>query len=137
MYDRSLFERLADPLTPAGQGARLDDSRLAASILQNLRNLFNCREGHASIRPDLGMPDFTDVTFHYADSVGTITRAIRAQIEKFEPRLTQVSVRHHPSEKHDAALRFSVSAMIKLGDRAERIAFETVLGADGFYRVRG
>lgn len=137
MYDRSLFERLATPLHPAGQGARLDESQLAASILQNLRNLFNCRQGHACTRPDLGMPDFTDVSFHHADTIGTISRAIRDQIGKFEPRLIQVSVRHHPSEKHDASLRFSVSAMIKLDDRTERIAFETVLGADGFYRVRG
>lgn len=137
MFDRSLFERLGEPGKPSGQDARMDLARLLDSILANLQNVFNSRQGGALIRDDIGMPDLTDVSINFPNSVPEVIRAIRHQIEAFEPRLTAVSVGHVPEPDNPLAIRFQVSAEVALPEKQNRVMFETILGTDGFYRVRG
>ncbi|MEO1192093.1 MAG: type VI secretion system baseplate subunit TssE [Pseudomonadota bacterium] len=137
MFDRSLFERLAEPGKPAGQDVRIDPARLLDSILANLQHVFNARDGGTAIRTDLGMPDLTDVSVNFPNSVPHVLNAIRYQIQTFEPRLKDVVVKHVYEPDNPLGLRFQVAAEIDLPDGDDRILFETILGTDGFYRVRG
>ena len=66
--ERSLFERLRNP---SGEGPRTiheNTSRLAESVLSNLRHLLNSRPGISPAMPDYGIPDLTEVVYNMPDS---------------------------------------------------------------------
>lgn len=136
MFDQSLFERLENPEQAMRTSLKVDASRLADSVMDNLKQLFNCRQGAVTQRPDYGMPDFNDLALQFPDAIPVIGRAIKYQIDQFEPRLTNISVKHVPVTDDPLALSFTISGELKLGDDSERIRFETILGDDGHVKVR-
>src|SRR5271168_4091771 len=99
MRERTLCERLmvAGAVQPVSSG-KIDRTAVAESVLRNLQDVLNSRAGCCETRRDYGMPDFSDVATSFPEAVPTITRAIRAQIENFEPRLSGVNVRHVPDK---------------------------------------
>ena len=81
---RGLFDRL-------DHGARdLDEAR---SVAAHLRVLFGTREGAAATSPTLGRPDLTDLVHTWPEGVRAVERALRVLVERYEPRLVDVSVR--------------------------------------------
>lgn len=81
---RGLFDRLE-------HGARdLDEVR---SIGAHLRVLFGSCRGSASAAPELGRPDLTDLVHTWPEGVRAVERGLRALVERFEPRLTDITVR--------------------------------------------
>jgi len=138
MRERTLCERLMstgrDLLVASG---RVDRAAVTESIMRNLRVLLNSRAGCCETRRDYGMPDFNDVATRFPDAIPAISRAIRAQIENFEPRLTNVSVRHVADQSNPLALAFDIAVTLTLEDGSERMSFQTDVLDDGKYRVRG
>jgi type VI secretion system protein len=59
----------------------------------------------------MGVPDFTDLVHSFPGSALTLTKAIRATIMTYEPRLRNVLVRHIPLEI-PMVVRFEVSAQL-------------------------
>jgi type VI secretion system protein len=135
MFERSLFQRLLDP-RPAPPTTRFDTARQMDSVLEHLRELFNVRAGAVPTRLDYGLPDFNDLVIQFPSAIPAISRSIKHQIEMFEPRLRKVTVRHVPDPDRPLSLFFSISAEMVVPDGQERVAFETVLGADGSVNVR-
>lgn len=135
MFEQTLFQRLLDP-QPYRPTTRFDAARQMESVLGHLRELFNVRAGAVPTRPDYGLPDFNDLVSEFPTAVPVISRAIKQQIEMFEPRLKRVSVRHVPDPDRPLSLFFNISAEMVVPDGQERVAFETVLGADGSVNVR-
>ena len=137
MTDRTLTERLAAARDVAAPRAAAPDRAAAvASVLANLSAVLNSRAGCAETRPDLGVPDFNDLVGQFPDAIHIIARAVKAQIERFEPRLTTVGVRHVEDPDNPLHLVFEIHAALKLGGEQSRLTFETVLGDDGFLKVR-
>ncbi len=137
MRERSLMERLhaaTDPPSPAG--GRFDASALAESILANLSRVLNERQGCCETRIDYGMPDFADLVGQFPDAIPTVVRAVRQQIVNFEPRLSGPVVRHVPNSSNPLSLNFQITATASADGTATRVAFETVLGDDGYMRMR-
>lgn len=81
---RGLFDRLERG------GRELDEAR---SIAAHLRVLFGTCRGGAAAAPDLGRPDLTELVHTWPDGVRAVERALRALVERFEPRLADVTVR--------------------------------------------
>lgn len=135
MFERSLFQRLLDP-RPTPPTTRFDTARQMDSVLEHLRELFNVRAGAVPTRLDYGLPDFNDLVIQFPSAIPAISRSIKHQIEMFEPRLRKVTVRHVPDPDRPLSLFFSISAEMVVPDGQERVAFETVLGADGSVNVR-
>lgn len=136
IFEKSLLERVEHPESAIRSTLKIDASALADSIMLNLRELFNARQGSVLMRPDYGMPDFNDLSTQFPDAIPVIGRAIKYQIETFEPRLGSVAVKHVPDPDNPLALCYQIAAEIRLGDEAERVRFETILGDDGHVRVR-
>lgn len=137
MRERSLMERLhaaTDP--PAPSGGSVDTSGLAESILVNLTRVLNERQGCCEIRSDYGMPDFNDLVGQFPDAIPTVVRAVKHQINSFEPRLAGAVVRHVPDESNPLSLSFQITATARIGGTSTRISLETVLGDDGYMRMR-
>lgn len=137
MFSRTLFERLEaaveGQVAPAGA---LDRWALSDSVLTHVRLILNARQGCCETRPDYGMPDLNDISNEASETIPAIARAVKLQLETFEPRLSQVVVRPLPVADRPGDFAFSVSAVMKAGDGGEAVSFDTVLGSDRQMRVR-
>lgn len=134
--ERTLFERLSRPRT---RGARtLADStpELVRSVLHNLQNILNARLGNAAAQPDLGMPAPSEIVRGGADGVDRVVKALRACVEKYEPRLAGVDVVHLDSENDRLSLRFQVTARIASSKDETYISFDTVVDSAGRIQVK-
>ncbi len=87
-------------------------------------------------RQDLGLPDLTAIAQESSETVPAIERAVKAQIERFEPRLRQVSVR--PSFEPDSvgSLTFAISALPVSGSRRDAVSFDALIDQDGQVHLR-
>ncbi|MGY3133973.1 type VI secretion system protein [Bradyrhizobium sp. USDA 4501] len=131
MFDRSLMERLEDGAAPH----RVSFDRFRASVLGNLRRVLNSRQGCCETRPDLGMPDLNEAVGQGADAVRALARSLKQQIETFEPRLKNVSIRFHADPDNPLQLSFHVNATLDYDDQMEPISFDAI--CDKHVRIRG
>ena len=136
MAARTLIERIMLASEAAGRPTPSDRNAAVDSVLANLKDVLNSRAGCAETRPDLGVPDFNDLVGKFPDAIHIIARAVKEQIDRFEPRLSSVSVRHVEDPDNPLNLVFEIHAALGVGDAQGRVTFETVLGDDGFMQVR-
>jgi type VI secretion system protein len=133
--ERSLLERIDNPDEPERRlGANA--TRMAESIANHLTRMLNVRQGSCEALPDYGMPDFNDLIGQFPDGLNHIRRAIRDSVERYEPRLRRITVKHLRDEDNPLDLRFRVSASMILDDREEQVSFETLVGQSGQVQVR-
>lgn len=133
MFEKRLRERIMGD--DAARRVATDPSSMLDDVLQHLRELFNVRQGSVPARPDYGMVDINGVIHRFPDAIGILRTEIRRQIEEFEPRLSDVSVRHVPMPDRPLGLVFSVAATLALPDKSQRVVLETEVGDDGFVRL--
>lgn len=133
----SLFERLEAAREPgAGSPETFPARSLPDSVLTNVRAILNARQGCCETRPDYGMPDLNDISREASETIPAIARAVKLQLETFEPRLRQVQVRPLPISDAPGEFAFSVSAVLIDGEDGEAMRFDTVLGNDRHMRLR-
>jgi type VI secretion system protein len=134
MSELTLIQRLRDrsKIDPHSQ---VDAGLLMQSVLEHLQRLLNTRQGSTPIRHDYGLPDFNDLVARHGQMMPSIIRTMREQIEDFEPRIRNVSVKHIPDPDKPLSLEFQVSGELNLGDDHEKITFETTFGSGGSVRI--
>lgn len=111
---RGLFDRLES-------GARRIDE--AESIIAHLHALLNAR----------GIVDLTDLVHTLPDGMRSVELAIKSAIERHEPRLAQVAVRHLPG---DDALRLDFQVQARLAaDPRRALRLRTWVRLPGRFRV--
>lgn len=115
MPEQRLLERLMKlPATPeeareSGGGAEA----LVASVSDHLRRILNTRQGTALTDPEYGLPDFSELPGHFASpETEALQETICKVVEKFEPRLKDVTVGFESNAKDHLAVRFSLSGTI-------------------------
>jgi len=136
--ERSILERLADPRPDAPRTTQKDNSQLVSSILDHLGRMLNTRRGNAPVAPEYGIPDLVDLIHSFPESIRTMEKAIRATIENYEPRLTNVRVRHVGQEDDVFSLHFEITAMLSTpGSARQSVWFETKVANSGEVTVRG
>jgi len=133
----SLFERLEAAREPGvGSPETIPARSLPDSVLINVRAILNARQGCCETRPDYGMPDLNDISREASETIPAIARAVKLQLETFEPRLRQVQVRPLPLSDAPGEFAFAVSAVLIDGEDGEAMRFDTVLGNDRQMRLR-
>ena len=130
----TLFERLADPEKSAHRSIREDTQEIADSVMRHLQKLLNTRQGHVPIRPDYGMPDFTDCAESLPATMDKVRRAIKDSIEAFEPRLHRVKITHLPSDD-SLQLHFGISGQLTTGKQNVSTFFSTRVAPTGSAEV--
>lgn len=128
----SLFERL-EAARDAGGG--LTQANLADSVLRNVRRILNARQGCCQTRRDLGLPDLGNLSEEASEAVPAVARAVRLQLERFEPRLRHVAVRPTFSGEVAGGFTFAISATLADDSRPGPLRFDAVVGRDGQVRV--
>lgn len=135
MAERTLLQRLISEDPPA-PGRPFDASIAVESIIEYMQILMNTRQGSVAARPDFGLPDFNDMVSTFPAAVPAIARAIKHQIDVFEPRLRNVVVRHVPDPDRPLTLTYRIRADLATSDSDTPITVETVFGSDGSVRVQ-
>jgi len=139
--ERTLLDRLSEPADHA-RGVRGDTTAedlegLMESVRQNLGRLLNSRQGISEAQPDYGLPAMTDLTAGAEDYISKLQDAIRATIEKYEPRLRRVRVAIQQEASTQQTLVFRVDAMMVARSGEHRVWYETSVRATGQFEVEG
>jgi len=74
--------------------------RCIESVLSHLQRILNTRQGNVPIAHDYGIPDFLDFLQSFPESVHEVERNIKSAIDKFEPRLSGVTVLSQMKMRH-------------------------------------
>jgi len=133
----TLFERMRDPDTGKKKTLKNDAEKLFNSVKEHLQKVLNTKQGHALVRPDYGMPDFTDFIQTLPDTVTEMETSIKNTIEKYEPRLKNIHVRFKPVPDNQFILNFEIMADIMLPDEQFEATFNTVVNSVGKIDVKG
>jgi type VI secretion system protein len=129
--ERSLLERLRDPEADRSRSIHENTARLADSVMANLRRLLNSRNGVTPTRDDYGIPDLSDMVHSFPEATSRMRTAIKAAIERFEPRLRQVSVKPVASPDDPLALHLEITAQLVTSDQRASVWFETRIDPGG------
>ncbi|MFY9268865.1 MAG: type VI secretion system baseplate subunit TssE [Candidatus Manganitrophaceae bacterium] len=135
--ERTLLERLSAPAGSRPLTTAEDTQALADSVLGHLRKMLNTRQGHVLIQPEYGMPDVTEFVQNLPEMVERVQRAIRTSIERFEPRLRNVRVKHLVSPDDRMSLKFEITAELVTEREEVSVWFETAVAPSGRIEVRG
>jgi len=127
-----LFERLGG-LPPQSGPYSSDSAALIESIKAHLADLLNSHPGHCACTPDLGLTDFNDATLGALDMRLSIRRAVRDCIERYEPRIREVSVELMEQGSEATPLRFKLHAVLNTG-RGDRCTTLDLMLNDRHYR---
>ncbi|MBI3609839.1 MAG: type VI secretion system baseplate subunit TssE [Nitrospirae bacterium] len=135
--EKTLLERLTDPTGNQTLTVSENTDQLAASILRHLGRMLNTRQGHALIQPEYGMPDVTEFLQNLPEMVEVVQQGIRNSIEKFEPRLRNITVSYVPSKEDGTNLRFEVTGELVTEREEASVWFETAVNPAGHIEVKG
>lgn len=139
-----LFDRLASGGLDAGPSQLETMESLQDSISRELRMLFNTRsplppaeylDGAATVL-EYGIPDLSAFDAQSTSELEALASSLRLAIERYEPRLTDVTVQVLPvSGRRDAAV-VRIGAQARAGLALRRVDFEMTMGvSDSLMKV--
>jgi type VI secretion system protein len=134
--ERGLLDRLADPRPDSVRTTQLNESQMVASIIDHLLKMLNTRRGNAPVALDYGIPEMVDMIHSFPDAIRKMEQSIRATIEKYEPRLSQVRVKYAGSEDDVFSLHFEVTATLAPIGSKKSVSFQTKVSNNGEVTVR-
>lgn len=135
--DRSFLERLRNPEADRTRTLHENTNRLVESVLANLRHLLNSRHGVAPIQADYGIPDLSDLLHSFPEANARMRAAVKAAIEKYEPRLRRVSVKQTNDPEDIFTLRMEITAELVTEGTKTPVWFETRIDPSGEVLVKG
>lgn len=135
MHEERLLERIRTTKREPKRRGSDNQRRCIESVLLHLQRILNTRQGNVPIAADYGVPDFLAFLQTYPESVGTIEHNIKNAIDKFEPRLTEVSVTYIPDDEESLSLRFQIVASLTM-EGGRKIFFDTVVDTDGRIQIK-
>jgi len=130
-----LFDRLASD--PPEHGGDLETMEaVQGSIGRELHRLLNTRspldlsdyaQGDASVL-SYGVPDFSALSAQSAIDLGRLQSALRVAVERYEPRLANVSVQAVPAPQRSDCALVQIGADARVGIEVRRVDFEMLVG---------
>jgi type VI secretion system protein ImpF len=148
----SVVDRLLDDDPQTTQEQPLDEfaqiKLLQHAIRRDLENLLNTRSRCTAWPPrytelenslvNYGLPDFTSAGFNAASDPEILVEAIRRAIELFEPRLTNVQIRHVQDEYYfNRTFQFRIEATLIINEKKHLVLYDSVLeSSTGQFNVK-
>lgn len=129
----SLFERLAG--SAACRSGMTSQQRLQASVAAHLGKMLNTRAGSVQTLPDYGLPDFNDSRRSLHDVLMDSRRAIERFVQRYEPRLSDVTVNILEDES-SLKLKFQIQGVLVDGGKSYSVEFDAHLKVNGQFVVQ-
>jgi type VI secretion system protein len=105
----------------------ISDREMRDSILDHLKMMVSTRQGTMLTAPDYGICDVSEMVHAFPDAIAMMARSIRHTIQNYEPRLTNVQVKHIPNDTGDLTLRYEVAATVVVDGHKTGVKFQTAL----------
>jgi type VI secretion system protein len=135
MRGHSLLYRIRHPELAAARRVVSDDE-VRAAVMEHLRAMFLTRAGSAVGAPDYGIVSVTDIVHLCPDAIEDVLKSIRHTIRTYEPRLSNVTVKHVPTPMGaDATIRFEIAGDIQNDGRRSTVKFQTIIDSARTVRV--
>lgn len=134
-----LFDRLAADLAETDGGNLKTLDAVQGSISRELHRLFNTRSslslsdhahGDATVL-EYGVPDFSALSAQDALGMQRFQSALLLAVERYEPRLADVTVSVVPTRRRHDFAQVHISAKARVGVELRRVDFEMLLGEPG------
>lgn len=106
------------------------------SVVEHLNKLLNSKQGTTLMDKEYGMPDFNDFASKFPGSMTKLETSLSDLIEKYEPRLSNVSVKFVLQNDLDLSLVFEINAGLRTNGNHERICIESLVNSSGKMRIR-
>ena len=135
MAGHTLLTRIRRPEFAVARRA-ISDTETRESVVAHLRSMCSTRRGSMITCPDFGVIDVSELIHSFPDAIALMARTMRHSILTYEPRLTNVVIRHMPSDTSDLTLRFEITAKLTSGDHKTPVKFETSINPDRKVNVR-
>jgi type VI secretion system protein len=135
MPGHSLLKRIQYPEYAIARRS-ISDAETRESILEHLRSMCSTRRGSMVTAPDYGVVDVSELVHSFPDAIALMARTIRQSIQTYEPRLTNVTIKHVPNDGGELTLRYEISAQLINGDHKAPVRFETAVDPTREIRVR-
>ncbi|MDR1310354.1 MAG: type VI secretion system baseplate subunit TssE [Burkholderiaceae bacterium] len=132
MANQRLLERIAS--IDAGHVPPDGLKTLLESVRVYLSQLLNTHQGTAMIAEDYGVPDIS--LSLDGEALSNLEEVLAQVIVRYEPRLTQVTVRYQKDKSSAPTLAFRVGASIRGDSGVLPVFFETQIAADGSIAVQ-
>ncbi|OCG39353.1 hypothetical protein A9G29_09050 [Gilliamella sp. Fer2-1] len=107
---QSLFDRIHSESNQ--NDYQLGKTRLD-SIKFNLSRILNSRPGGCQSAYPMGVVDLNDATMNSSEIKAEICREIKNCIEKYEPRIMQVTVIARANDSNLLTMQFAIQAVVK------------------------
>jgi type VI secretion system protein len=91
--------------------------------------MFNTREGTLPHLPDYGLPDISEIYRRMPHGIQQLKDAIKRSVERYEPRLINVRVKHQESKPLEFRLIFIITGDLKSGGGTVRL--QTTFSSNG------
>jgi type VI secretion system protein len=131
----TLLERLAQARKPDARTTNEDRVAILRSVMKNLQQILNTRQGSAAAQMDLGIPSPHELLQGFPVTQDRAQQVIRRSIMAYEPRLANVIVRYDKQEDKAMDMRFQVTAQLAGGNQRDPISFTTAVTQDGRVRL--
>ena len=134
-----LFARLDGNLAETDDGHLKTLDAVQASIGRELHRLFNTRSslrlddyehGTATVL-EYGIPDFSALSAQDAPGLERLQSALLLAVERYEPRLAEVTVSVVPSPQRKDFAQVHIGAQARVGLELQKVDFEMLLGESG------
>ncbi|OCG49106.1 hypothetical protein A9G35_12625 [Gilliamella sp. Choc5-1] len=109
-HQQSLFDRIH---TESDQNDYQFDKTCLDSIKFNLSRILNSRPGGCQSSYSMGVVDLNDATMNSSEIKAEICREIKNCIEKYEPRIMQVTVIARANDSNLLTMQFTIQAIVK------------------------
>lgn len=84
--------------------------------------------------PQYGVAAISELVHSFPDAIDEMARSIKATIQAYEPRLTDITVRQVPTE--DLTLRYTITARLREDRTGQRMQFETSVDSSRRLTIR-
>lgn len=131
----TVLERLrrGEPTSPTATESVEDRIQ---SVIANLRRIVNSREGCAPAQPDYGMPAPSEIVHAFPHAIERVQRQLKSQIQRFEPRLTELEVLHLEVENEPIKMFFQVSGRIATESGGTWLSLRLAFNPSGRFDIR-
>jgi type VI secretion system protein len=137
MPERRLMERLSHWEQQERRSNQPQQDALVASVRGYLTRILNARQGSVPIDQSFGVPDFANMGSGLEQgAIEDISAEICRMVQRYEPRLSDVSVKVEQDESSALAMLFRVIGNISLENKKIPLTISAELESNGRIRIR-
>ena len=136
-YEHYLMERVRLGGSKPRSASSKDSGKYRQSVLGQLQEMFNVRQGSCLCNNEFGLPDFNDLDSSegFAGALTEYSKSIKDQIERYSPGLNRVRVRYINDVEDPLNIRFEITGRLNVNGGTERVKFETQKLSNGAIKV--